>query len=69
MTDHNKESNKQHVIEYIEWDEVKGRFQVDLIQLSDYLHLERFLLNCDDHLSKYLCSRNIKNKTKEEVLK
>ena len=36
-----KNPNKQNTIKYIESNEVKERFQVDLVQLSDYLHLER----------------------------
>ena len=64
-----KNPNKQNIIKYIESNEVKERFQVDLVQLSDYLHLERrYLWNWVDHLSKFACSRIIKSKTKEEVL-
>ena len=64
-----KNPDKTIAIKYIESDEVKERFQVDLVQLSDYLHLERrYLCNCVDHLSKFACSRVIKHKTKEVVL-
>ena len=64
-----KNPNKAIVIKYIESDEVKERVQVDLVQFSDYLHLERkHLCNCVDHLSKFACSRVIKHKTKEVVL-
>ena len=64
-----KNPNKAIVIKYIELDEVKERFQVDLVQFSDYLHLGgRRLCNCVDHLSKFACSRVIKHKTKEVVL-
>ena len=64
-----KNQNKEQAIKYIESDEVKERFQVDLVQLSDYLHQERrYLCNWVDHLSKFACSRVIKNKTKEVVL-
>ena len=69
LTDQNEKSRQVIVIKYIESDEVKERFQVDLVQLSDYLHLERrYLCNCVDHLSKFECSRVIKHKTKEVVL-
>ena len=64
-----KNPDKTIAIKYIESDEAKERFQVDLVQLSDYLHLERrYLCNCVDHLSKFLYSRVIKHKTKEVVL-
>ena len=64
-----KNPDKTIAIKYIESDEVKEKFQVDLVQLSDYLHLERrYLYNCVDHLSKFACSRVIKHKTKEVVL-
>ena len=64
-----KNPDKTIAIKYIESDEVKERFQVDLVQLSGYLHLERrYLCNCADHLSKFACSRVIKHKTKEVVL-
>ena len=64
-----KNPNKEQAIKYIESDEVKERFKVDLVQLSDYLHQERrYLCNWVDHLSKFVCSRVIKSKTKEVVL-
>ena len=64
-----KNPDKTIAIKYIESDEVKERFQVDLVQLSDYLHLERrYLCNCVDHPSKFACSIVIKHKTKEVVL-
>ena len=64
-----KNPDKAIVIKYIESDEIKERFQVDLEQLSDYLNLvRRYLWNCVDQLSKFACSRVIKHKTKEVVL-
>ena len=60
-----KNPGKTIAIKYIESDEVKERFQVDLVQFSDYLHLERrYLCNYDDHLCKFACSKVINNKTK-----
>ena len=64
-----KNPNKEQAIKFIESDEVKEIFQVDLPQLSDYLHQElRYLCNWVDHQSKFACSRVIKNETKEVVL-
>ena len=54
---------------YRESSEVKKGFQVDLVQISDYLSEERrYLWNIVDHFSKFSDSKIITNKTKETVL-
>ena len=39
-----KNPDKKTAIKYLESDEVKERLQVDLVQLSNYLHLEKVLM-------------------------
>ena len=61
-----KNPNKTQNIKYIESSEVNEGFQIDLIQLPDYLHLEkRYLCSCVDHQSKFRCSRLLKANKKE----
>ena len=40
LTDQNEESRQDNSHKVLESDDAKERFQVDLVQLSDYLHLE-----------------------------
>ena len=64
-----KNPDKEKVIKYIESDEDKENFQIEIVKLSDYIYLERrYLCNRVDHISKFACSRVIKNKIKEVVL-
>ena len=63
-----KYPDKKSEVKYIESLEEKERFQVDLVQLSDYLSEEkRYLWNMVDHFSKFADSKIITNKTKETV--
>ena len=64
-----KNLDKKSEIKYIESSEVKERFQVDLVQLLDYLSEERrSSWNMVDHFSKFADSKIIANKIIETVL-
>ena len=56
-----KNLNKQHNINYIESDEVKERFQIDIAQLYDWLINRVDIWNWAKNLSKFVDSGIIKN--------